>query len=101
MGRPAGQPNKITREMRERAAFWGDKALQKIVTLIDSEDERVALGAATELMNRAYGKPPQTQILTGDDEGGAIRLEEIRRTVVDSGNPNGASVRAVVEASAL
>lgn len=85
-GRPAGAPNRITREMRERAAFWGDKALEKIVKLIDSDDERVALGAATELMNRAYGKPAQTQIIQGDEEGGPVRLQELRDTIVDPKN---------------
>jgi hypothetical protein len=71
-GRPPGVPNKLTREMKERAAFWGDKALERIVTLIDSEDEAVALRASSELLDRGYGKPAQVQIVQGDEDGGAV-----------------------------
>lgn len=74
MARPAGAPNKLTREMKERAAFYGDKALEKIVSLIDSQDERVSLEAAKSLLDRAYGKPAQQQIVAGDEEGGPIEL---------------------------
>lgn len=58
-GRPKGQPNKLTRDIKERAAFYGDKALQTIVTLMGSADERVALDASKTLLERAYGKPTQ------------------------------------------
>ena len=68
MGRPAGKPNKLTREIKERAAYWGDKALERIVGLIDSENEQVALGASKELLDRAYGRPAQATVLQGDKD---------------------------------
>lgn len=71
-GRPAGQPNMLTRQMKERAAFWGDKALEKIVNLVDSENEQVSLAASRELLDRGFGKPTQVQVLQGDEDGGPI-----------------------------
>lgn len=77
MGRPAGKPNKLTRQIKERAAFWGDKALQRIVDLIDSENETVSLNASKELLDRAYGKPAQSTILMGDEDGGAVKITSV------------------------
>lgn len=76
-GRPAGAINKTTREMKERASFHGDKALKKIVELIDSDDEAIALKAANDLMDRAYGRPAQTQVHVGDEDGGPVKITRI------------------------
>jgi len=35
------------------------QAYERIVALLDSDDDRVALAAARELLDRAYGKPKQ------------------------------------------
>lgn len=88
MGRPAGKPNKLTRDIKERAAFHGDKALQKIVSLITSDDERVALDASKTLLERAYGKPTQYNEHAGPN-GGAIPFKGEVAFVSASSTPRG------------
>jgi len=85
-GRPVGSKSKTTLEMRDHARFWGDKALQKLVESIDHEDPRVALDAAKSLLDRGFGKPTQTTVIQGDEDGGAVRLTAIERTVIDPVN---------------
>lgn len=58
-GRKAGIPNKLTRSMKEKAAEHGDVALAKLVELVKSTEEAIALKAANDLLDRGYGKPSQ------------------------------------------
>lgn len=58
-GRQKGTPNKATAEIKELALQYSDKALQKIVDLIDCDEPKTAFAAAQEILNRAYGKPKQ------------------------------------------
>lgn len=55
-GNPGGI-SRVKREVRELAKANSVRAMQKIVDLIDAEDERVALAAAIEVKNTAIGKP--------------------------------------------
>jgi hypothetical protein len=55
-GNPGGRP-KVTGHVRELAQAKSAQAFEKVVSLIDDEDPRVALAAAQEVLNRAYGKP--------------------------------------------
>lgn len=48
-------------------------AFERVVALTESEDERVSLAACQEVLNRAYGKPPQAQ--TGEGGEGPVKLE--------------------------
>jgi hypothetical protein len=57
-GNPGGRP-KVLEEIKTLARANGEAAFRKILALMDSEDERVALAAAQEVLNRAYGKPQQ------------------------------------------
>jgi hypothetical protein len=50
-------------------------ALTRLAELANSEDERVALAASQELLNRAFGKSPPA---TADDQSGAARPLVIR-----------------------
>ncbi len=43
-----------------RARQHSEKAIQKLADLLDSDDERVVLDAATRLLDRGHGKPTQT-----------------------------------------
>lgn len=81
-GRPPGSKSRTTLQMRDHARFWGDKALQKIVESIDNDDPRIALDAAKALLDRGFGKPTQTTVLQGDEDGGAVRLTAVERVVV-------------------
>lgn len=47
----------MKREVRELAKANSVRAMQKIVDLIDAEDERIALAASIEVKNTAIGKP--------------------------------------------
>lgn len=53
---PTGRP-RIVQEIQELARTAAPAAFEKIVALIGSPDERIALAASTEILNRAYGKP--------------------------------------------
>ena len=57
-GNPGGRP-KIASDIRALAREHGPTAFEKLLALLDSEDERIVLQASAEIMNRAYGKPAQ------------------------------------------
>lgn len=66
-GRKKGTPNSATVEIKTVARKYGARAIAKAVRLLDSKDERVALAALREILDRAYGRPMETQELTGKD----------------------------------
>jgi hypothetical protein len=55
-GRPAGSGNKTPPELREIARAHSPRAFERVLELIESKDERVALAAAKEVLDRAWGK---------------------------------------------
>ena len=55
---PSGRP-RVVEEIKELAREKVPAAFARICALIDSADERTALAAAQEVLNRAYGKPTQ------------------------------------------
>ena len=57
-GNPSGRPKK-DRHVADTANQHADKALRKLIQLMDSEDDRVALAAVREVLDRAVGKPKQ------------------------------------------
>lgn len=57
-GNPGGR-SPIIKEIRTLAQSNGKEAFQRVLDLMMSDDERVALTAAQEVLNRAYGKPTQ------------------------------------------
>lgn len=85
-GRKPGVPNKLTRPIKELAAEHGPAALAKIVGLMDSQDQRVVMMAAQELLSRAYGKPPQAQEHSGPDGQPIAHAHELRITFVKPGD---------------
>ena len=59
-GRPNGSRNKVTLEVRELALKHGPTALKNLVTLSQkAKSESVRLAAIREILDRAYGRPPQ------------------------------------------
>ena len=58
-GNPSGRPKKVV-DVLALAKDGSEKAIQKLVKLIDSKDERTALTAAIAVLDRAVGKPKQT-----------------------------------------
>lgn len=63
-GNPNGRP-KLDAKVKELARTHAAKAFQKIVELMDSPQPTVALAAAQEILNRAYGKAPQSLEVSG------------------------------------
>lgn len=78
-GNPGGRPKVVT-AIKELAQQHGESAFQRIIGLMASDDERVALAASQEVLNRAYGKPVQATELTGKD--GADLLTGVKITLI-------------------
>jgi hypothetical protein len=55
-GNPGGRPRDIA-DMRESAQTYAGKALDTLAELLDSDNQRVRVQAATAILDRAYGKP--------------------------------------------
>jgi hypothetical protein len=82
-GNPGGRPA-ISAQVRLRAQEATPSAIERIVALIDSDDERVALMACKEILDRAYGKVGQADKEDDRDRQVTINLvqfgEELRDT---------------------
>ena len=57
-GNPGGRP-KVVAEIRELARQHGHEAIQRLVALMHSKNESVAVRAAEALLDRGYGRPLQ------------------------------------------
>ncbi|MDL2227088.1 hypothetical protein LJB86_05485 [Deltaproteobacteria bacterium OttesenSCG-928-M10] len=68
---PGGRP-RVVALVRELAQQHGEEALQKIIDLLQSDDERIVLAAAKEILDRAYGKPDQAHKIEGDGIGKTV-----------------------------
>jgi hypothetical protein len=55
---PGGRP-KVVAKIQELARQHTETAIARIVELASSADERIALAAATELLDRGFGRPVQ------------------------------------------
>jgi hypothetical protein len=53
---PSGRP-RIVQEIQTLARSAAPAAFERVVALMGSDDERIALAASQEILNRAYGKP--------------------------------------------
>jgi hypothetical protein len=58
-GNPGGRP-KLPEELRELFRAKGPDALEVLTRCLQSSDERIAIAAATAILDRGYGKPAQT-----------------------------------------
>ncbi len=73
-GRVAGTPNKVTAEIRELARIDGPAVFKELVRLaFESKSEQTRVAAIKEILDRAYGRPPQSLVRDGD--GGPVRYE--------------------------
>ena len=64
-GNPGGRP-KLEGDVRALAQQHGRAALERLVQLMGSDNERVAVVAAQAVLDRAYGKPPQGLQISGE-----------------------------------
>lgn len=88
-GNPGGRPRDEQR-IADLARSHGPAALERLVQLKDSKDERVALSACVALLDRGYGKPKQAQELTGPG-GSALPFLKVTRVIVDPESRNDSS----------
>lgn len=58
-GNAGGRPS-LPPDVREALEAGSLRAAQRLVDLLDSKDERVALMAANAILDRLYGKPSQS-----------------------------------------
>lgn len=91
-GNPGGRPA-LYSEVLAMAREFAPKAISRLIELIQSPDDRVALMAADKLLERAYGKPKEIQ----DDKSSAppdlgaldaADLAELRRIAGKMRTPN-------------
>jgi hypothetical protein len=64
-GNPGGRP-KLEGEIRALAQKHGKPAIERLVELMASKNERVAVAAAQVILDRGYGKPPQALQIDGE-----------------------------------
>lgn len=77
-GNPNGRPKKV-QQIIDRAQEHAEAALDALIELVNSEDERVKLQAATALLDRGLGKPKQTvEDVTSKTEVSDYTVDELR-----------------------
>jgi hypothetical protein len=79
-GNPGGR-SKTTREIAQLALEGSERAIRRLIELIDSRDERVALSAAIAVLDRGCGKP--VQAIIGDPANPVSHSAKIEMVVVD------------------
>ena len=62
-GNPGGRP-KVPMDVRSALEAGSLAAAQRLVELVNSEDERVALSASMAILDRVLGKPPASVEVT-------------------------------------
>lgn len=70
-GNPGGRP-KLEGEVRKLAQKHSKRAIQRLVELMESENEKVAALAANSVLDRAFGKPAQS-LSVGGEGGGPVQ----------------------------
>ena len=79
-GNPGGRPKEVA-EVRELAQKHGPAAIQRLVTLMSSDNERTAVAACEAILNRGYGRPAQSVTVAGEENGPPVQLEGVVRFV--------------------
>lgn len=98
MARPAGSPNKdkpFRDALRMELADAGEdhKALRSIAAKMIALAAAGDMQAIKEIGDRLDGKPAQA-IIGGDEDDPAIKVETIKRVIVESGHSDSGSVPA-------
>lgn len=65
-GRPKGSLNRTTESVKKMAQEHGPRAIRRLAEIMESEDEKAARAAASDLLNRAYGMPKQMVEMDAD-----------------------------------
>ncbi len=79
-GNPGGRPKEVA-EVRKLAKEHGPAAIERLVELMSSENERTAVAACEAILNRGYGRPAQSVTLAGEEDGPPIQMQGVVRFV--------------------
>ncbi len=79
-GNPGGRPREVA-EVRELAKEHGPAAIERLVELMASDNERTAVAACEAILNRGYGRPAQSVTLAGEEDGPPIQMQGVVRFV--------------------
>lgn len=86
---PSGRP-RIVGEVQSLARGHAPAAFARVVTLVENADPRVALAAAQEVLNRAWGKPiAQVKTETKKYDMSALYLAGLQ--IANGATPSGAA----------
>lgn len=69
-GNPGGRP-KENNEVKALARAKSVLAMETLISIMESGEPKLALQAANAVLDRAYGKPPQS--IVGDDDAPPVR----------------------------
>jgi hypothetical protein len=69
-GNPGGRPKDVA-EVRGLAKQHGPAAIEKLVELMGSTNERTAVAACEAILNRGYGRPAGS-VSVSNNEGGPV-----------------------------
>jgi hypothetical protein len=75
-GNPGGRP-KVSAEVRDLARNHGPEAIERLVALMHSKNESVAVRAAEALLDRGYGRPMQGMEVSGPPERPVPRVIQV------------------------
>lgn len=82
-GNPNGRP-RLDPKIKAMFQARGEQAFEVISGLLTDDDPKVRLSAAQTLLDRAYGKVPQS-IVGGDDDDAPVRIiNEVVYRVIDA-----------------
>lgn len=98
-GNPSGKPKDSpeVREAKDLARAKSVIAINRLIELIGSKDEKVSLAACNSLLDRGMGKPVQA-IVGGDEDENPLRVvTKIVLTNLDSESDDGSSGQAPTE----
>lgn len=88
-GNPNGRPKKII-TLATLAEDNSEKAIRRLIKLVDSEDDRVALQAAQALLDRAMGKPKQSMEISKPQRTlGEVTTSELMNAIYADGDREG------------
>ena len=78
-GNPGGRPKEAA-EVKAAARSHGLAAIDKLVELMNGDDNRISVTAAQAILDRGFGKPSQSMTLSGEE--GKPPVTVVERVIV-------------------
>ena len=78
-GNPGGRPQAL-KDVRDLARAHTPKAIERLAAMLDHEDGRVVVAAATSLLDRAWGRPEQS-VVADVSVTSSVDVEALRATL--------------------